>query len=328
MATEYYTGNRSSIAMALESTYGTVNSASTWSWLGGYVDEVTMSHSRNLEELTPMDNDNLLVGEYYPGTLDVGFTIKQKLQHLRMLAVALGSDSVTGSSPYTHAITKANTLPSFSLKALHNHSSAPSGSQIVGGMVKKWDLTFPKGDWINLSLDCVGQNVTKITSMPSYQASVDSMKKYTNSSLTNFRSTNSEFVIDGVNWAPYIQQATLSGDNALLVDPTVDKSVGNELIAEPSPELGKFDASFTVKMKDSTLDDLWIAGEAVDNCYFKCYRGTQYLKADFTGTMIESANAPFQIGGGVVVQTLNMKIPSVAFTDYNAIETDYLTVEA
>lgn len=326
MGLEYYLGNRSKCNIAIEDTYGTANDATNWGW-PGYVEEITTNHRVELQELTPMDNNNSRVAEYVPGLKEVGFTIKQKVQHLRMLAIAMGADTVTGTDPYTHAIADANTLPSICMQVFNNHSTNPFGEQIVGGMAKKWDLTFPKNGYVSLNTDWVGRDVSKITSVKDYQSTVDSQKKYTQNALNNYKSAFSKFYINGVDWSPYVTQATLEGENNLLIEASEDNDVG-ELIAEPVPEIRKYQASLTVKMKESTLWDLWDAGNQVDDCYFQCFRGTDYIKADFTGTMVEAANRPVQIGGGVVIQTLNMKIPKIDFTDYNEISTNYLTAEA
>lgn len=326
MGTEFYLGNRSKCVIAMEAgDYGTVNPATNWGW-PGYVEEITMNHRYVMEGLTPMDNDTVTVAEYVAGLKEVGFTVKQKVQHLRMLALAMGKDTVTGSDPYTHTIEVAPTLPAIDIQAFNNHTSAPFGEQIVGGVCKKWDLGFPKGGYINLNTDWVGQDVSKITSVKPYQAANLAQKKYTQSQMKNHKSAFSKFYINGVDWSPYVTQATLSGENDLLVEPSEDNDIG-ELINEPIPQIRKFNASMTVKMKESTLWDLWEAGAAVSNCYFQAFRGTDFIKADFSGTMLQSANKPVQIGGGVVVQTLNMKIPDVVITEQNSIDQAYVVAE-
>lgn len=324
--TEFFLGRRSKgFCYAVEPSYGVANTANTWAW-PGFVEEFTPSDSMQLAELTPMDGvDSRFVGEYIPQVPSYGGSLIMKIQHLRFLAaLGVGTDTVTDAN--THTITPTADIPSFSFQTGHLHTT-PFTKQYTGCKIKKWTIQFPKGDWLKQSFDIVAQNVTKVAGTgKDYQASVDSLKKYTQAVMANRRSSQSAFMINGENIAPYVTNATFSCDNNLLIEPSLDESTG-DLIAEPIPQVPTVEASLSLKMKESDLWDLWKTGQSAGTCSYKSFKGaSDYFQINFNGTMIENANEPIKISDGVVIQDINLKIASFGLIEKNSIETDYDTV--
>lgn len=325
-SSEFFLGRRSAgFAYAIEDVaYGTENTATTFAW-PGYVEQFIASDEQVFADLTPMDGtDTRNVAEYFPQVPNISGTIRTKLQHGRMLAaLGIGADVVTGS--YTHTVDFIATLPSFSFQAGHLHSSAPFGKLYTGAMVKKWELNMPKGEFVTINYDIVAQNVVKDSTFKAYQASVDTLKKYTSAQMNNYRSSQATITINNVDISAVSSGARLSCDNNLLIESVLDKDIG-DFISEPIPQIPEIEAGLTVKMKDDDLWDLWKAGATVENCSCALTRGADSITFDFTGTKISRANEPIDIGQGVVIQDLVLKIPKLTMTEVNTLETDYDTV--
>jgi hypothetical protein len=288
MSNEFFLGKRSAaFAYAVEPSYGTENAATTWAW-PGYVENFAPSDDRPMVDLTPMDGtDARTVAEYYPEVPSFGGTLKTKLQYGRMLAVlGIGTDSMTGSDPYTHEVGIGTFLPSFCFQAGHLHSSAPFGKKYTGAMVKKWDLNFPQGGFVDLTYDIVAQNVVKITTFKDLQTSATPLKKYLSSSVRNYRASDATFTINNVDVSAVATQGRLSMDNHLRVDAALDASQGSYALT----------------------------------------RGSDSITFDFTGTKISRANEPIDIGGGVVIQDVALRIPTMTMTEINTLGVDYDTV--
>ncbi len=322
--TEFYTGRRSKgFCYAVEPSYGVANSALTWAW-PGYVEEFNADDDKQLMELSPMDGeDTRFVGEYLEQVPSYGGSLVMKMQHLRFLAtLGLGTDTVTDTD--LHTITPTPELPSFSFQVGHLHSTAPFTTQYTGAKIKKWEIQWPKGEYIKQSFDIVAQNVIKVSGTgKGYQASATPLKKYTQTAMPNRRSSGGIFIVNSVNIAPYVTSASFSCDNNLLIEPSLDADVG-DLISEPICQTPTVEASLTVKMKESDLWDLWKSGASCGACTFGSQRSaTDYFKIDFSNAKLSKANKPIKIGDGIVIQDLNFKIPSFVLTEKNGIVTDY-----
>jgi len=326
-STEYLLGRRSVFNYAVEDvTYGVKNTAVTWAWPGP-VEKITATDNQELYEFNPMDGvDARTVGEYYPKA-KFGGTMDMLVQHMRFPMLCMGmTDAMTGAAdPYTHTFAQADVLQSMSFQAGHLHSSTNFGKEYTGIMCNKGDFNFAKGDWMRFTADFVAQNVAKITSYKSYQAASESLKKYTLANIRPYRSSDLTLKINNVDISPYITQARLGFDNQLMVDEAMDTATG-ELIAEPAPQVQKWDAGITVKMKDSSLWDLFKAGATVSNCSFKVTNGTNNITWTLSGVKMKSANEPIDITQGIVIQDIALNITSVAVVENAAINVDYDTV--
>jgi len=326
--TEYFLGRRSVFNYAVENVaYATKNTAVTWAW-PGFTQKFTGADNQELFELNPMDGvDARTVGEYYPMVPKFGATLEMFIQHMRFPMLCMGmTDTMTGAAdPYTHTFAQADTLQSMSFQAGHLHSTTDFGKEYVGAVCNKGDFNFAKGDWMRFSADFVAQNATKITSYKAYQATVESLKKHTAAIIRPYKSSDLTLKINNVDISPYVTQARLGFDNQLHVDEAMDTATG-ELIAQPAPQVQKWDAGITVKMKDAAIWDLFKAGATVPNCSFKVTNGTNNITWTLSGVKIKTANEPIDITQGIVVQDFALNITSVAIVENAAIDTDYDSV--
>ena len=323
--TEYFLGRRSVFNYAVEDVaYGTKNTATTFAW-PGFVQKFTTSDNQELFELNPMDGvDARTVGEYYPMVPKFGNTLEMFVQHMRFPMLCMGmTDTKTGAAdPYTHTFVQADALQSMSFQAGHLHSTTDFGKEIVGVVCNKGDFNFGKGDWMRFSADFVAQNATKITSYKSYQAASESLKKHTAAIIRPYKSSDLTLKINDVDISPYLTQARLGFDNQLQVDEAMDTATG-ELIAQPAPQVQKWDAGITVKMKDAAIWDLFKAGATVSNCSLKVTNGTNNITWTLSGVKVKTANEPIDITGGIAVQDVALNITSVAIVEDAAIDADY-----
>jgi hypothetical protein len=322
--TEFYTGRRSKgFCYAVEPSYGTVNTATTWAW-PGYVEEFNGDDDKQLMEISPMDGeDTRFVDEYIEQVPSYGGNLIMKMQHLRFLAVlGLGTDTVTETN--LHTITPTVELPSFSFQVGHLHTTNPFTTQYTGAKIKKWGIQWPKGEFILQNFDIVAQNVVKVASTgKGYQTTATPLKKYTQTQMPNRRSSGGIFIVNSIDIAPYVTSASFSCDNNLSIEPSLDADVG-DLISEPICQTPTVEASLTVRMKESDLWDLWKSGTNCGACTFGSQRSaTDYFKINFSNAKMSKANKPIKIKEGVVIQDLNFKIPNFVLTEKNSIVTDY-----
>ena len=328
MATEHFLGRRTTFNYAVEDVeYGTKNTASNYSW-PGYTQKLTLQEAQTLFELNPMDDtDANEVGEYYPMVPKFGGTHETFLQHMRFAYLGLGTDTKAGSSPYTHTLAMTNTLPSFSIQSGYHHGSVNFGKEAVGCTIGKIDWNFPKGDFVRQVSDLTIQDITKVTSFKAYQASIDSMKKYTASTMRPYKSSDLTLTLDGVDISAFITQARIGVNRNLQVDEAMDNSVG-ELISQPIPQVPTWDMGITLKMSNSShWDDFKPGITLAGDTSFLLSRSSDSILWTMSGVKIESAPSPIDIGGGLVIQELSLKATSCAIVETNTIATDYDTVE-
>jgi len=318
-------GRRSGFNYAVESAFGTVNAATTWSW-AGQVEKVSDDDKQNVQDISCMDGtvDVRTAHEFYAMTPEFGATVEGKLQHMRFPALGIGADAMSPAG--THIITPGNTLKSFSMQLKLGHTT-PYVRQWTGCMAKTVELNVSKGDWLRFSMGISAQKLTRIAAFKSYQASADSLKKYTTTQMRPYRGSDMTTEINGIDISSFLTQLRFTIDNDLLVDASMDAAVGN-YTSEPIPQVAKLSAAVTVKMKSYDLEDLFLAGTAIDDNLFKWTRGTDSLSIGFDGALISKNGNAVDIGGGVVIQELALDIPTCTITDVNEIDTDYDTVEA
>lgn len=327
--TEYFLGKRSYAAIAKESVYGTVNTATNWAY-PGKVQRFTPNDKQNYDPLGGMDtvDPTRIVNEYYPKVPTFGGTLETLIQHGRLMAMGIGTDTVTGTGgSYTHTIAISNQLSSFDLDVGYHHGTMNFGKRYTGCKFDRTEVNFGKGDWIRLTQDFIAQKAAKITSFKAYQTVVDSQKKYTTTQIRPYRSSDATFTINNVDVSADVTQARLTFNNQLQVDEAMNQSVG-EFIAEPVPGIANINASLTLKMSKSALYDLYATGSKISNCSFKVTRGSNSITWAFGGTWLESANSEINIGDGIVIQECPILIgEGMTITEVNTIQTDYDTVE-
>lgn len=328
-STEMFLGRKSAFLYADEDvTYGTKNTATTWSW-PGYVQKWSPTDNVDLFELNEMDGtDTRNVSEHYPMLYKYGGTLEHFLQHMRFPARGFGTDTVTGAGPtYTHTLAQStSTLQPFSMQIGHV-AGTNFGKEYTGCTIGKTDINFPKGGFVTCVHNIVAQNAVAISAYKSYQASVDSLKKYTASAIRPYKSSDATFKLNNIDIGPFVTQARLSWDNDLSIEPAMDTNTG-DLITEPVPQVQKVDAGLTVRMSAGTYWNMFKAGVDVPNCSFKLTNGTSSITFTLGGVKLPSANDDVDITQGIVVQDVPIKATSVTIVEVNGITTDYDTAEA
>jgi len=229
-------------------------------------------------------------------------------------------------TPYVHTLAASNTMQSLSIQVGHHHGTTDFTRDYKGVMCKKGDFVFTKGDWMRFNADFVSQVAVKNTTVRAYQASVDSLKKYTATNIRPYKSSDLTLTLGGNDISAYVTQARLGFDNQLQVDEAMDASVG-ELIAQPSPQVQLWDAGVTMKTSASTMWDLFKAGSELSSTNtFVVTNGNYSITWTLSGVMVEKVSPPVDITQGVVIQDIGLKIASVAIAEITPIETDYDTV--
>jgi hypothetical protein len=152
--TERY-GSLSASGFAKETTFGTPIPATTWLPMTGNTME---SDPGWFSPALMMGTRDLQVFNMY-GEAKFGGTVEGPLfpsNAIELLIASIGTDAVTGSGPYVHTITQANTLPSLTVeKVLGDYQSL----QFAGCRVSKLSIKAPVGNEpVNISADFMGQS--------------------------------------------------------------------------------------------------------------------------------------------------------------------------
>jgi hypothetical protein len=160
-----------------------------------------------------------------------------------LLAGSIGTDVVTGSAnPWTHTISQANTLPSFTIeKNLGNYQSI----QFAGCRVGKMTLNVPAtNEAANVSYDATGQSAAILTSPTAVTVVNESPFVFAEGSLTLFTHARAE-----------VTSASITIDNGLKSTYTFSGNHGPSFI---TPVTLHVSGSITLtwsSLNDSTYGD-------------------------------------------------------------------------
>ena len=325
--TEYFIGKRSRHGYALESTYGTANTADNYSWLG-VIQSITPNSKSEIMQINAMDDvDSRNVSDYYETIRNYGGSIELYLQHCRALMLAIGDDTLTGSSsPYVHTLTETDTLPSFTFNFGYQHTT-DHAVDYTGCVINKLDISCAKGEFVKASIEFVAQAGADYA-FRSYQSG-DAFKKYPSvgdNSITPYSYADATITINGDTYCP--DAIKMSVNNNLLSEPCLN-SDNDKRIAEPIPQLREYEASATIKMSTDDLYDIWETGAYVDTDPVITFERSTNDKVVFTleNAILESALSPFNINDGIVLVELPFKVTKIGIVETNAIGVDYSTVE-
>jgi len=326
--TEYYIGKRSRHSYARESVYGTANTATLYSWLG-VIQSITPNSKSELMQINAMDDvDSRNVSDYFETLRNYGGSIELYLQHCRALMFAIGSDTLTGASPYVHTLTETDTLPSFTLNFGYQHTT-DHAVDYTGCVINKLDINCTKGEFVKATMEFVAQSGTD-HAFRSYQTG-DAFKKYPSvggGSITPYSYADATVTINGTTYCP--DSIRMSVNNNLLSEPCLN-SDNDKRIAEPIPQLREYEASATIKMSTDDLYDIWESGTyaATDPVItFTRTAVSDFVEFTLEDAVLESAISPFNINDGIVLVELPFKVKKIGIVETNAINVDYDTVEA
>jgi hypothetical protein len=161
---------------------------------------------------------------------------------IEFLVAAIGTDSVTGSGPYVHALSQANSLPSLTVeKNIGGYQSL----QFAGCRVGKLSIKAPVGNEpVSMSADLMGQSVAILTSPTAISITNEIPFVFAEASVTlmsHARADITNFAVDIDNGVK--ETYTYSGNHgpSFLTPVTVKAS-------------GTFDVVFS-SLNDSTYGD-------------------------------------------------------------------------
>lgn len=171
----YDTGFSSFFEMGKETTWGTsVTPADDLQLLDatGSIDE------EQSVELQHGTNSRLPVCSTY-GNYTVGGSLAGKLQGGRLIAYALGTDTGSVSAGlYTHTMTPAETLPSFTLDKAHRLTD--KAQRVAGCKISDFSINLDVGGQLTSTFNFLGASTAQVTS------SVGTLTKSTNCPFTSY----------------------------------------------------------------------------------------------------------------------------------------------
>jgi hypothetical protein len=154
-------GSLSATGLAKESSYGVAVAATTFLPMTGNTMQADPGwFSPPLMMNTRDKNVFNLYGEAkFEGTVDGPLFPSNAIE---LLVAAVGTDAVTGSGPYVHTLSQANTLPSLTVeKNIGGYQSL----QFAGCRVAKLSIKAPVGNEpVSMAADMQGQSVEILTS--------------------------------------------------------------------------------------------------------------------------------------------------------------------
>lgn len=322
---EYYLGKRTRHSYALETTYGTANTAPTYSWMG-LVQSITPTSKSEILAINSMDDDDTRnVSDYFETLRNYGGSVEFFVQHCRPIMMAIGSDTMTGT--YVHTLTEGKTLPSFTLNFGYAHGT-DHAIDYTGCIVNRLNIECAKGEFVKATMEFVAQNGTD-HAFRNYQTGA-AMKKYStvgSGSIRPYMYSDASVTINGITYTP--DNIKMSINNNLLSEPVLDSS-NDKRIAEPIPQLREYEASMTIKMATDNLYDLWETGAYIGTDPVITFARSASDKVVFTleDAILESAISPFTISDGIVLVELPLKVKKIGIVETNNINKDYDTKES
>ena len=323
--TEYFLGKRSRFSYAREASYGTANPATNWSYIP--VQSWTPNSKSEVIPINTMNaTDSRNVDTYYETLRTIGGSLEGLVQHFRFLTMAWGNDTNVAGE---HTIGELDDIPSFCMNVAYQHS-ADHALDITGCKINRLDLACTKGEFLKFTAEIIGQKSVDHAVRP-YQ-SLDAMKYYPSvgtSPILPYHYSHVDIDINDVNY-PAVDAVKMSISNNLLAEPTLD-STNAKRIAEPIPQVREYDAAFTVRMANDDLYDLWNAGAKIGTdptVTFARTAGSDQIVFTLEDCVIESAISPYNIGEGVVILELPMKVKKISVVEDNALNVDYDSTEA
>ena len=327
--TEFYLGKRARHGYALESTYGTANAVTTYSWMG-VIQSISPSSKSELFQINAMgETDGRNVSDYIETLRSYAGTVEFLVQHCRPLLLAYGTDTVTGATaPYTHTFVEDNTLKSFTLNFGYQHTT-DHAIDYTGCVVNRMDIECSKGEFMKCTLDFVAQT-GEDHAFRSYQTG-DAYKEYAtvgsgSNVIRPYMYSDATVTINGTTYTP--ETVKMSLNNNLLSEPVLNSS-NDKRIAEPIPQLREYEASMSIKMATDDLYDLWETGTYAETDPVVTFERSTNDKVVFTleDAVLESAISPYNINDGIVIVELPFKVKKIGIVETNSISTDYDDVE-
>jgi len=116
---------------------------------------------------------------------------------IQLLVAAIGTDAVTGSGPYTHALSQANTLKSLTVE---KNIGGRQSLQFAGAKVNKLSIKAPAGNEpVQVSADMIAQSVAILTSPTAISITNEMPFVFAEATLTLFSHARAEVTNSDIN---------------------------------------------------------------------------------------------------------------------------------
>lgn len=234
-------------------------------WLGA-VQSIDPSQKNNAQRHRHAGALNFFA--WTPGREENMCSLRYKINNGQFLLMAMGSEAVVGTDPYTHTLSVARPLPTFTLEFAAMHPSTNFVRRFIGCIVQKLTLSLDVDGVLFADVDIVAREVAKYTARTTITPNTAKPFNFDQGTLTFQAATiatlrNIEWSIDnGVEGLPHIGTRKLNayserGANTLAtMDLTgQDATFYDYYIADPPTEV---DADINL-VRTATSDEFKIA---------------------------------------------------------------------
>lgn len=146
------------VSFAEESTEFTEESPVNWL---GAVQSIDPTQKNNVERHRNAGALNYFA--WTPGALENMASIRYKVNDGRFLLMAMGSEAVVGTDPYTHTLSVARPLPTFTLEFAAMHPTTNLVRRFIGCVVQKLTLSLDVNNVLFADVDIIAREVAKYT---------------------------------------------------------------------------------------------------------------------------------------------------------------------
>ena len=254
--TEMLLGLREKISWVAETSYGsggTINSGE----VVGLNARMEPDFNQNWQEILAAGADDRYIDSKVLGPLTLPFTLVFTPVNWKFLKYCGYSVVDTGSDPYTHTFTIANTVASFILQWAKRHTTAHVLT-LTGCVVKSGTISFSKSSgegegMIMVSLSCVASAVAQGSTVASTSEITASPFQWRHTKLTIGGTERTE-----------VNNGEITIDNGIDEnDSRYCNSTLNRALGEPIPKVHRISGRFNVNIKDKTYFDYWNAATAI-----------------------------------------------------------------
>jgi len=256
-STEFLIGKREQIAWIEETSYGSGGTMSSGEVIGYNVKIDSPEWDQGWQEIMSAGSDTRAVEGYTLGPQSLPYNLNFTVVNWRWLKY-LFNVADAGGPEYTHTCTIGNTVLSWKLEWAKRHTTSHVITAI-GNVMRRATIRFQKANGpgqeglINVSADCYAQSATAGSSVTSLSAPTATPFKYYHTKLT----------LDGSEFAE-VNNGDITIDNG--IDPKDSRYCNSTLartVSDPIPKVHRVSGRFNLNITDSTIYDLWAAGDVV-----------------------------------------------------------------
>lgn len=286
--TEFQIGKREVVGIVEESSYGAGGDMANNGEVLGFNARVQPGEwSRGWSEILTAGEDSRKVAGYVTGRKDFPHNLVFNPSKWKFLKYFFDvSDS--GSDPYTHTFSLANTINSYELEWVKQHSTDPLQIRLGGGYGKSLTISFSKqtgeGEGsIEVNMNCNAQDKLSFGSATSFTELNDSdIWRYHDVKLTIGGTEITELNSGSITIEQSIDENDFTYCNA-----TLDRKKG-----QPIPKTFRVTGTFNINTKDTTFFDYWEADQVIsgtNKIEFIKNAVSNYLNMEFENFRIRRA---------------------------------------